>query len=135
VCFVAIAPVFLYDLVKFSHRVAGPLHRCQSTMQEMADGQVVAEFVRRKHDLLQEFFGAFNALIRTCNARVNAAGSENAASALPCAAASPLPITPLTGIGTATEVQAADVQAVRWHRGPRGAWAPKMSVGCELAVH
>jgi HAMP domain-containing protein len=65
-----IAPIFLYDLLKFSHRVAGPLFRCRRVMQEMAEGKPVAEFTPRKRDLLGEFFQTFNALIRTWNARV-----------------------------------------------------------------
>jgi hypothetical protein len=71
VCFVAVAPVFLYDLVKFSHRVAGPLHRCRNVMQEMADGKPVPEFKPRKDDLMPEFFQTFNALIKRCNAQVS----------------------------------------------------------------
>src|SRR5262249_36110159 len=47
---VLIAPVFLYDLLKFSHRVAGPLYRCRNVMQEMADGKPVAEFKPREND-------------------------------------------------------------------------------------
>src|SRR5258708_36512877 len=42
--FLAIAPAFLYDLVKFSHRVAGPLFPCRKLMQEMAAGSPVPEF-------------------------------------------------------------------------------------------
>ncbi|SRR5258708_557939 len=69
--FLAIAPAFLYDLVKFSHRVAGPLFRCRKLMQEMAAGKPVPEFTPRKQDLMKELFEAFNALIRTWNTRVS----------------------------------------------------------------
>jgi hypothetical protein len=68
--FFAVAPAFLYDLVKFSHRVAGPLFRCRRLMQEMAAGKPVPEFTPRKGDLMTELFQAFNALIKTWNARI-----------------------------------------------------------------
>lgn len=71
-------PPFLYNLLKFSHRVAGPLFRCRRVMREMAAGQVVPEFTPRKHDLMGDLFAAFNALIQTCNARAKA--DEKAAS-------------------------------------------------------
>src|SRR5947209_111683 len=34
--FLLAAPVMLYDLLKFSHRIAGPLYRCRQVMQQMA---------------------------------------------------------------------------------------------------
>jgi hypothetical protein len=39
---VLLTPGILYDLLKFSHRVAGPLLRCRNLMQEMARGRPVA---------------------------------------------------------------------------------------------
>jgi hypothetical protein len=63
-------PPLLYNLLRFSHRIAGPLFRCRRVMQEMAAGQVVREFVPRQNDLMGELFAAFNELIRTHNARV-----------------------------------------------------------------
>ena len=65
-----ILPVLLYDLLKFSHRIVGPLFRCRRWMLDMAAGKVVEEFVPRKKDLMNELFQAFNELIHTCNARV-----------------------------------------------------------------
>jgi hypothetical protein len=65
-----ILPVLLYDLLKFSHRIVGPLYRCRRWMLDMAAGKPVREFVPRKHDLMTELFAAFNVLIKTCNARV-----------------------------------------------------------------
>jgi hypothetical protein len=66
---VIITPVVLYDMVQFSHRVAGPLYRCRKVMQEMASGKRVPEFKPRRHDLMQELFQAFNALIKEWNAK------------------------------------------------------------------
>jgi hypothetical protein len=63
-------PYFIYDLIKFSNRVAGPLYRCQKMMREMAEGKPVREFQPRKFDLMPEFYADFNALIRTWNSRI-----------------------------------------------------------------
>jgi len=70
--FLLTVPILLYDLLKLSHRIAGPLFRCRKVMEEMAAGKPVGEFVPRKHDLMRDLFQAFNALIRTWNTRVSA---------------------------------------------------------------
>src|SRR5687767_13213638 len=62
--FVIIAPIIVYDLLKFSNRVAGPLFRCRRVMIDLAEGKQVNEFVPRKGDLMAELFAAFNVLIR-----------------------------------------------------------------------
>lgn len=66
------APTFLYNLLKFSHRVAGPLYRCRSVMTEMAAGKAVPEFKPRQGDLMRELFLAFNSLIAAWNAKIAA---------------------------------------------------------------
>ena len=71
---VLVLPPILYDLLKFSHRIAGPLFRCQQMMQAMAAGRPVREFVPREGDHMPEFFQAFNALIQQWNARLGADG-------------------------------------------------------------
>lgn len=67
------APIILYDLLKFSHRIAGPLFRCRQIMLDMVRGNAVPEFTPRKRDLMRELFQAFNSLIREWNARVERA--------------------------------------------------------------
>src|SRR5262245_9229398 len=54
VALLAMTPALMYDLLKFSHRVAGPLFRCRKVMEEMASGAVVREFTPRKGDLMRE---------------------------------------------------------------------------------
>jgi hypothetical protein len=71
-------PFLLSDLLKFSHRVVGPLFRCRKVMLDMAAGNRVGEFVTRKHDLMVELFEAFNVLIKAWNARVESATTETA---------------------------------------------------------
>jgi hypothetical protein len=67
-------PAALYDLLKFSHRLAGPLYRCQRVMEEMAAGRAVPEFAPREGDHMPEFFQAFNAVIKQWNARAGGNG-------------------------------------------------------------
>jgi hypothetical protein len=98
-------PYFIYDLIKFSHRVAGPLHRCQKMMRETADGKPVPEFQPRKHDLMPEFFADFNALIRTWNSRITAEANGPSPSAQP--RRDPDTVSAGTGDDDARRVQAA----------------------------
>jgi hypothetical protein len=70
------APIIFYSMLKFSHRVAGPLYRCRKVMEEMAEGSTAREFVPRKHDLMRELFEAFNGLIREWNEKVKAQPGE-----------------------------------------------------------
>jgi hypothetical protein len=84
-----LTPPLLYDLLKFSHRVAGPLYRCRKVMEEMATGQAAPLFVPRNHDLMGELFASFNKLIVAWNERV---GTRDA-TPLPCKDHAP-PIVP-----------------------------------------
>jgi hypothetical protein len=67
---VVLAPLVLYDILKFSHRISGPLYRCRRVMRDMAAGKTVDEFKARERDFLDDVFVDFNALIRAWNARV-----------------------------------------------------------------
>lgn len=67
---VLVSPILLYDLLKFSNRVAGPLARCRKLMREMTTGKTVAEFAPRKNDLMPEFFKAFSDLVQVWNRRI-----------------------------------------------------------------
>ena len=80
---VILSPYFIYDLIKFSHRIAGPLHRCQMVMRQMAEGKPVPEFHPRPHDLMPEFFAEFNLLIKAHNAGIAAVANGHAPSAQP----------------------------------------------------
>jgi hypothetical protein len=78
IAIVAVTPFFIYDLIKFSHRIAGPLHRCRNMMRDMAAGKAVPEFKPRAHDLMPELFEDFNALVKAWNARLAAANGQTA---------------------------------------------------------
>jgi hypothetical protein len=64
---IVVSPILLYDLLRFSNRIAGPLYRCRKAMQDMAAGKTVPEFIPRKYDLLDGFFRDFNTLVRQWN--------------------------------------------------------------------
>jgi hypothetical protein len=67
---ILLLPAILYDMLKFSHRIAGPLFRCRQVMRDMASGKEVPEFQPRQGDFMGELFAAFNALILAWNSRV-----------------------------------------------------------------
>lgn len=70
ICFLVMLPILGRDLLKFSHRLAGPLIRLRNTMQEMADGNPVELVTLRKFDLPSHFLIAFNNMVKTWNERV-----------------------------------------------------------------
>ncbi len=70
VCFLVMLPIIARDLLKFSHRFAGPLVRFRNTMQKMADGKSVEPVTLRKYDLPSEFLTVFNRLVSTWNRRL-----------------------------------------------------------------
>jgi hypothetical protein len=102
--FFLIAPAFIWDMIKFSHRVAGPAYRCRNIMNEMANGKTVPEFQPREHDLMPELFDAFNAMIKEWNKRINAEASGQAEPAN-AADKKPQVITPSAAIQEAAEAK------------------------------
>jgi methyl-accepting chemotaxis protein len=55
-------PVMLWDLVRFSHRFAGPMVRLRSSMLRAAAGEHVAPIRFRQGDYWQDLADAFNAM-------------------------------------------------------------------------
>jgi hypothetical protein len=78
VCFLALLPIFGRDMIRFSHRMAGPLVRFRNTMQCIADGRPVRAVKLRKYDLMSEFLTTFNAMVTSWNARIGAATPKEA---------------------------------------------------------
>ncbi len=60
VCSFAILPIVLWDLLKFSHRVVGPLVRFQRTLESLTAGKEIAVVKLRQGDLLSDLELAFN---------------------------------------------------------------------------
>ncbi len=59
-CAFAILPIVLWDLLKFSHRVVGPLVRFQRTLESLTAGEAIPEVRRRNKDLLYDLQTTFN---------------------------------------------------------------------------
>ena len=60
ICSVAILPIVLWDLLKFSHRVVGPLVPFQRAIECLTAGEKVAEVRLRHGDLLSDLQTTFN---------------------------------------------------------------------------
>lgn len=60
ICAAAILPLVLWDLLKFSHRVVGPLVRFQRTIESLTAGEKVDEVRLRNGDLLFDLQTTFN---------------------------------------------------------------------------
>lgn len=70
-CSFAILPIVLWDLLKFSHRVVGPLVRFQRTLESLTAGETIQEVRLRHGDLLfdlQTTFNQYLASLRTLQA-------------------------------------------------------------------
>ena len=62
-CFVIlmiVLPVVIYDTVKFSNRVAGPLYRLRRALESLANREPVAPIRFRKGDFCQDLAEYFN---------------------------------------------------------------------------
>ncbi len=57
---VALSPIVLWDMLKLTHQIAGPLVRFRQALHKMALGQPVEKIKLRDGDLLIEFQDAFN---------------------------------------------------------------------------
>lgn len=49
-----------------SHRIAGPLHKLQKSMEEAAAGRLEQKISFRKHDYFPELASSFNRLLASC---------------------------------------------------------------------
>jgi len=63
ICAIAMLPIFLLDLVRLSHRIAGPLEQFKRKLRDMTAGKAVGKVRLRKGDLLTELEDVFNEYI------------------------------------------------------------------------
>jgi hypothetical protein len=70
ICLLVTLPIFCRDLLRFSHRLVGPLIRFREVMTQMVDGKVVEEVKLRRADLPSDFLTVFNKLVKTWNERL-----------------------------------------------------------------
>jgi hypothetical protein len=63
ICSIAMLPIFLVDLVRLSHRIAGPVVRFRSVLDDMIAGRPVQHIRLRRGDLMMELEEKFNQYI------------------------------------------------------------------------
>lgn len=82
-CAFMILPIVLWDLLKFSHRVVGPLVRFQRTLESLTAGETVTDVKLRRGDLLFDLQNSFNqylASLRNLQANGELAGQSSDSS-------------------------------------------------------
>lgn len=70
-CMVGGIPIILWDMIKMTHRVAGPLVRLERVVRDMACGKKVEPIVLRPNDMLGHFVDTLNELITVHNQRLD----------------------------------------------------------------
>jgi hypothetical protein len=66
---IGFALVFIYDAVKATHRIVGPLYRFRKTIQAITSGENVSLVELRKGDHLQELKEDFNTMLQALEQR------------------------------------------------------------------
>ena len=69
-CAVAILPIVIWDMVKTTHRFAGPLVRFEHALKAMARGERLDQIKLRKGDMTLEFLDVFNDYVQYHNRMV-----------------------------------------------------------------
>ena len=69
VCLIALLPVMVWDTVRFSHRLVGPIVRFRKTMQAIANGESVRPIKLRGNDYLTEMRDDFNKMLEELQKR------------------------------------------------------------------
>ena len=87
----AAGPIFLWDVVRCTHRVAGPLVRLENTLLRMAKGETVQEIKFRKGDWLTSLERALNIYLSSRAAATEKAADDAAPSMPEFATAAVLP--------------------------------------------
>jgi hypothetical protein len=60
-----LAPLLIMDVVRFTHRLVGPLYRFRKIVQALADGEPVPRVRLRRGDFLHDFKDDFNRMLTT----------------------------------------------------------------------
>ena len=76
-CAIGLFPIILWDMVKVTHRIAGPLVRFQHTLRDLTTGLRVKPIKLRKGDMLVELQDIFNEYITELNAKLDRGRSRD----------------------------------------------------------
>ena len=63
ICFLVLVPAFVWDAVKFYHRIAGPLVRFKRATEDIAAGRPMQYVRLRENDELMELRRTFNEML------------------------------------------------------------------------
>jgi hypothetical protein len=85
----AFAIIFLWDVMRLTHRIVGPLKRVENVLYGMADGKSMAPIKFREGDLIESFEKAFNTYLSSLHAPHAQAGGT--AATRDAVAESPMP--------------------------------------------
>ncbi len=66
---VLVGLLFIYDVVRFSHRIVGPLYRFRKYLKAIVDGEELPLMQLRKDDFLQELKDQFNEALKVLEQR------------------------------------------------------------------
>jgi hypothetical protein len=66
---VLVGLLFIFDIVRFSHRIVGPLYRFRKCLKAIAAGEEVALMELRKDDFLHELKDEFNEALKVLEQR------------------------------------------------------------------
>jgi hypothetical protein len=61
--------LFIYDMLRFSHRFAGPVYRLRNCLKAIVDGEELALMNLRKDDFLQDLKDEFNEMLKALEQR------------------------------------------------------------------
>jgi hypothetical protein len=62
---IAALPILLFDCIRLTHRIVGPLKRLESVFQQLARGEAISEVHFRDHDLMGGVEDSLNAYLAT----------------------------------------------------------------------
>lgn len=68
-CSIAVLPFVLYDMLRITNRIAGPLYRFEQTMKQFEETGVLPKTQLRENDLLTDFCGRFNRFVAAMHER------------------------------------------------------------------
>lgn len=69
ICALITLPIVVVDMMKVTHRIAGPLVRFRQTLRDLSEGKPVSPLRLRKGDLLMEFQDEFNEYLKRLSQR------------------------------------------------------------------
>jgi hypothetical protein len=71
----AVFPIVFRDILKTTHRIAGPLVRFEQALKQMTQGEPLEPIKLRKKDLLLEFRDVFNEFVESRNRELETVAS------------------------------------------------------------